>query len=109
VLNIFKDASSIRFDMEFVLTEKHKLYQPPKENEQYCYRRGKLEFLSCSSNTLELSNRHPSTDASGEKDIGNIDYFVESDEGYFLEGCWGSLKAKSDEVSVTYEPEESAL
>ena len=103
VESISKEDSSICFDMEFVLTENHEFYSPPKENEQYCYRRGKLVFLSCSSDKLELSNRPASTDANGEKDIGNIDYFVETDEGYFLEGCWGSLKVNCEKVSVVYE------
>ena len=109
VLDISKSDSSIYFDMEFVLTENHKLYHPPKENEQYCYKRGKLEFSSCPSSTLKLSKRRPSTDVNGEEDIGNIDYFVESYEGYFLEGCWGSLKAKCDKISVIYEVDEAVL
>ena len=109
VLDISKNDSSLRFDMEFVLTENHEFYHLPKENEQYCYRRGRLEFLSCSSTTLQLSNQLPSTDANGEKDIGNIHYFVSSNGGYFLEGDWGSLKVKCDKVSVTYEPEAATL
>ena len=103
VLDIAKGNNSIRFNVEFVLTENHEFYYPPKENEQYCYKRGQLEFISCSSTTLQLSNQTPSTDANNEKDIGNIDCFISSNEGYFLEGCWGSLKVKCDTVSVTYE------
>ena len=97
--------SSIYFQIDFVLTENHKFYRPPRENEQYCYRRGKLVFISCSSHKLKLSNRLPSTDADGKKDIGNIDYFVETDAGCFLEGCWGSLKVNCEKISVVYEPD----
>ena len=109
VLDISEEDNSIRFDMEFVLTEKHKLYHPPKEKEQYCYKRGQLEFLSTSSSTiLQLSNNLPSIDANGEKDIGNIDYFVGLNDKYFLEGDWGSLDVVCENVSVKYYAERTA-
>jgi len=105
VLNIAEKESSINFDMEFVLTEEHELYQSPKKNEQYCYSRGQLNFLDCSSTSLQLSNNLTSIDADGEQDIGNIDFFVNSNGNYLLEGDWGNLKVKCASVSVTYKTE----
>ena len=103
VLNISTKSNSIFFDMEFVLTEKHELYHFPRTGEQYCYRRGKLEFNSYKWSNLQLSNRPPSTDATGEKDYGNIDYFVKIKDGYFLEGDWGSLETNCEKIAVEYE------
>jgi len=109
VLDISKADSSIIFDMEFILTKKHELYHLPKEKEKYCYKKGQLKFLSCSPNTsLQLSNNLPSIDAAGEKDIGNIDYFIGSDGEYFLEGDWGKLDVKCAKITVTYETETVA-
>lgn len=102
VLHIKRNESSIYFDIEFVLTEDHQLYIAPNKNERYCYRRGMLEFSSCSLVDFQSANRSPSTDANGEKDLGNIDSFVDSDGRYFLEGCWGRLKVECDTIKVNY-------
>ena len=47
VLGINTDENTALFEMEFVLTEDHDGYRPPRENEQYCYKKGTLRFDKC--------------------------------------------------------------
>jgi hypothetical protein len=44
---------------------------------------------------LERGTR-PATDATGEKDWGNIDTFVADDGHYELTGAWGRVRFSSD-------------
>jgi hypothetical protein len=107
VLSAFEKNDLVSFEMEFVLTEQHELYHPPKQNERYCYKRGWLKFLSCSSVNMQLSNQLPSTDANGDKDLGNIDTFEQVAEKFFLQGCWGSLQTKCKKVIVDFDCRET--
>ena len=40
------------------------------------------------------------TDADGKRDYGNIDSFVIVDGVSYMEGDWGSLELRCDELSV---------
>jgi hypothetical protein len=106
VLEIHDIEKSISFEMEFVLTKSHKFYDKPKKGEQYCYKRGQLILSGCAAKTLHLSDAEPSIDANGEKDLGNIYLFVKQNEQVELEGEWGRVIAKCDEVLVRYSPDE---
>ena len=108
VLNIIEEADSVAFEMEFVLTEGHSLYHSPKPSEQYCYRKGRLQFLSCASAELKLSNQRPSTDANGETDLGNIDTFEKVSETHVLQGCWGKLEVNCNKLEIEFDDRENS-
>ncbi len=108
VLDIVEESDSIVFEMELVLRKGHSLYHLPKPSEKYCYKKGALRFLSCSSKKLELSNQRPSVDASGETDLGNIDWFEKISETAFLEGCWGKLEVNYGKFEVEFDKRETA-
>ena len=105
VLNIIENSDLISFEMEFVLTEKHELYQAPKPYEQYCYRRGAINFIECENTVLVLSGQPPSKDVTGETDLGNIDVFIDFEGKYFVEGNWGRLETSCKEVTVKFKSE----
>jgi hypothetical protein len=67
------------------LTPEHRAYHPPRPGEQYCYADGTLIFGDVARvEWLRRSSSHY-TDASGEKDLGNIDILT-------VEGDWGEVR-----------------
>ena len=98
VLCICESSNEISFIVEAVLTENHPLYAPPKSDEQYCYKKGKIVFQGLKCVKWISKNETPFTDASGEEDYGSIDVFQLSNDQYFLSGDWGELEVASSPV-----------
>lgn len=92
VLEVSATERSAMLLLDLVLTESHPAWQPAKPGEQYCYRRACLRFDDATSVLYRPSALHPTTDATGEIDFGNIDAMTLDDEGYHLEGDWGTLQ-----------------
>lgn len=91
VLDIDEIGNKICFTVDIVLSENHPLYLPPKKNEEYCYKKGKIIFQNVISSTWLKRNKHAITDANNEIDYGNIDIFERIEEGYYLTGDWGQV------------------
>ncbi|GGH47464.1 hypothetical protein GVY41_04280 [Frigidibacter albus] len=91
VLAILYDAAEVRFEMEFVLTEQHPDFQPPRSGEQYCYRRGTIRFPKGAEVVEVLRRDVSSQDATSEPDMGNIDSFEWCGGRYRLVGDWRRL------------------
>jgi hypothetical protein len=100
VLDVFRDATKVVFDVEFVLMENHPVYRAPQPGEQYCYQRGKIIFSGVQIVKVFERIRNSFTDANDEKDIGNIDSFVWRDDEYCLSGDWGKLDVISSPPTV---------
>ncbi len=98
VLSICELDNEISFIVEAVLTENHPLYVPPKEGEQYCYKKGKIVFQGLKQVEWIDRNEAPFTDAAGEEDYGNIDVFELYSGVYKLSGDWGELQVISSPV-----------
>lgn len=103
VLGIDEKEGEIKFKMEFVLREKHPLYNQPKQGEEYCYKKGSIIFEGVRS--IEWLERNDTyfIDASGEEDYGNIDIFELKGSAYFLSGDWGRLKLESLPPKVNFD------
>ena len=86
VLGVEESEGQLSFIVEVVLTEKHPLYKPPHESEQYCYRRGGIIFQESNLVRWLTRNMQPFTDADGSEDYGNIDSFELTSDGYRLMG-----------------------
>jgi len=86
--------------MEFVLTESHRLFKESKNDEQYCYIKGKIQLNQI--NNIKWKNKKIKlyTDKHGENDLGNIDVFVFQNQSYYLEGDWGILELNARELIV---------
>ena len=102
VLQIRTNSNSAEFLLEVVLTENHPLYNPPKQNEQYCYKKAELSFPTVTEIIWVEVNIIPSKDANGEVDFGNIDLFFYNDQYYELCGDWGELKIQSAKPTIRF-------
>ena len=95
VLGIDETSNKLIFDVEIVLHEEHPLYTTPKPDEQYCYKKGKIIFDELNSVDWINKNNKAYTDAEGDEDLGNIDVFEQTKNGYHLEGDWGEVDVES--------------
>jgi hypothetical protein len=101
VLQISQGRNEIRFVMELVLTDAHPVYSAPRPGENYCYVDGEICFPRV-LHIIEFKRYNvTSIDASGERDLGNIDRFVWRDNRYRLEGDWGILDLESGIPTVS--------
>lgn len=102
VLGIDESEEQVSFTVEMVLTEDHPMYSPPRKDEQYCYKKGKIVFQDLQSVRWLHRNMQPFIDADENKDYGNIDCFELSSAGYHLLGDWGEVIIKSSEPKVVW-------
>lgn len=98
VLDIKEGEGFLLFVLEAVLTPENPEYTVPKPDEQYCYKECELVFEGISRAEWRRRTFREYRDASGEVDYGNIDQFVVYDDGYQLEGDWGSVRLWSDQT-----------
>ncbi|TRW86184.1 hypothetical protein FK535_06830 [Mycolicibacterium sp. 018/SC-01/001] len=92
VLDITETPSTLIFSLDAVLTPEHPAYRPPRPGEHHCYRPADLTFSECTSvEWLHRSHRF-FTDATGAKDLGNIDALVAGANSVLLEGDWGRVR-----------------
>ncbi|MEO1657570.1 MAG: hypothetical protein AAFR65_07600 [Pseudomonadota bacterium] len=99
VLEVRERASEIEFEMEFVLQDSHPCYTIPKEGEMYCYRRGIIRLRNC----LDISwtnKQYALRQRLEDRDYCNIDAFYSDGDKIFIEGDWGQLSLRSDEIIV---------
>lgn len=101
VLEIIEQLDKILFKMDFVLCESHPFYKAPKKNERYCYRLGEIVFSELDKiSWIEKNTENYSYDANNEKDLGNIDSFNFDCNMYFLDGSWGKVIIKCNNIQV---------
>jgi len=98
VLGLEEPADELVFLMEFVLTETNPVYQPPRPDEQYCYRKGRIRFDGIKAVEWLRRDFKPGTDADGCVDYGNIDVFLSYDNVFELEGNWGEVRITARSV-----------
>ena len=105
VLGIREAPGELRFDMEFVLGERHPSYRRPAPGQDQCYRRGRLVFRNVQS--AEWSRRPDAPlsaadadDAEATSDLGTIDTFVLDGGAYKLRGRWGAVEVRASTVDV---------
>lgn len=102
VLAVDESNGQLTFCMDLVLTENHPEYSSPKEDEQYCFKRGQIVFPNLNSVKWISKNLHPFRDADGNYDYGNIDFFELRPGGYHLLGDWGEVIINSSEPKVVW-------
>lgn len=104
VLELAPSDDGLALRIDAVLTPEHSRYEPPKQGEQHCYKRGWLSVLA-ESIEIALSGRPPAIDATGEADFGNLDAFAfdPTDERWKLEGEWGDARALDPKVTLRFD------
>jgi len=101
VLDIEARPGRVKFDLDFVLTPEHPNYTAPAVGEQFCFRRGSLEFEGVRRLIWSDQGAPPARDATGEIDFGNIDSLTFDEVGFVLEGSWGRMELRAASVSAT--------
>jgi hypothetical protein len=92
VLGISESSEQVVFHLDADLTPEHPAYHPPRPGEHYCYANGRLAFPDVTRVIwLSRSSSHY-TDASGAKDLGNIDILTVDGDAFFAEGDWGAVR-----------------
>lgn len=91
VLQLVEEPGTVRFRLEAVLTPEHPAYHPPNNGEQYCYAMGWLVFSGVENVEWKRRSAAHSVDATGEVDLGNIDYMKREAEAWVLGGDWGDV------------------
>lgn len=105
VLDVEAHPGSVILRMDFVLTAEHPQYRDPAPNNQFCYRRGRMEFLEVKRLLWTDQGAPPAFDATGETDYGNIDRFEFDALEYVIEGGLGRLDLRAANLRVTLDPE----
>lgn len=92
VLAITETPSTLTFTLDAVLTPEHPAYRPPRPGDHHSYRSAGLTFSECSEvEWLHRSHRY-FTDATGAKDLGNIDVLTADASSVLLKGDWGRVR-----------------
>lgn len=107
VLDIAPTERGVTFQLDAVLTAAHPRYKPPAPDEQFCYRRARLTIASAKRSVLHRSDTPAATDASGERDFGNIDEFTpvdwDGEAAWDVRGRWGDLLTVKPSVDIAFE------
>lgn len=92
VLDIVEQPGELKFRLEAVLTENHPAYHPPKPGERYCYATGWLTIPNIARAEWEHRSTQRYTDATGEEDLGNIDFLTREGDHWLIDGDWGTVR-----------------
>ena len=101
VLSWNSAGNELNFALEASIWPESEFYEKPKKEEYTCYKPARLRFKNIKNihGLLSMDEAVPSTDASGEKDYGNIESLVKTDDGFSLEGDFGSVTISCGEMS----------
>ncbi|MEM7284296.1 MAG: hypothetical protein AAF438_22060 [Pseudomonadota bacterium] len=102
VLEVLIRSDKIIFEMDLVLCEEHDLYSPPPENEQYCYKLGRITFPNVVEIFESTQTESMNVGTEGAIDLGNIDQFEFEGSKFRLQGDWGSLTLISDPPNLEF-------
>jgi hypothetical protein len=100
VLAVHAEPGSVAFRVEFVLTEEHASYAPPRPGDRECFRVGQIQFLGVRHLVWDRQGSLPATDAARRVDYGHIDSFSWDSNEYRLGGDWGEMEIFAAGVSV---------
>lgn len=103
VLGISEEEEIITFYVEAVLTEKHPLYKAPNEDEQYCYKRGRIVFENIKERNWVSRSQLEFVDSESDADLGNIDSLKLDNNRYNLSGDWGELELDCPQIKVLFD------
>lgn len=95
VLEVTESPSTVTFRIDAVLTPEHPAYRPPLQGEQYCFALAILIFPDVTQVEWISRDDRQYRDATGERDLGNIDVLEVQDDLYAVEGDWGRIRIRA--------------
>ena len=101
VMSWNRGTNDLAFEVEASIWPGSEYYEKPKNGEYTCYKPARLLFTNVKEvhGLLEIHQVKPSTDATGEKDYGNIDALQENINGFVIEGDFGSVSIVGGVIS----------
>jgi hypothetical protein len=99
VLDVTVKPRLVIFDLDVVLTDLHPRYTA-HDGAFACFLLGRLQFFNARNVTWLEQDIEPSTDRSGQKDYGNIDFFTWEGTTFILEGSWGKMNVVASKVAL---------
>ncbi len=100
VLSIEQSGDSLRIVIDLALSESHPEYRPPNPGEQYCYRKGSIDFEGIVALSWTGGGRPPTVDPDGEIDFGSIDGFEQHGSKYSISGDFGDIDVDAGSATV---------
>lgn len=93
VLSWRRGTNELAFEVEASIWPESEYYEKPKKDDYTCYKPARLLFANVKevNGLFEMDQVKSSTDATGEKDYGNIEALQESNNGFVIEGDFGSV------------------
>lgn len=95
VLSILEGGTTIAFELEVVLTERHPRYHTPVGDEQYCYAHALLVIDDATDIVWLQRNDVHNVDPDGTVDLGNIYSLRYLHHRYEVTGEWGEVSVNS--------------
>ena len=102
-LEILESPSRLNFTLDAVITPESPAYRAPNSGEQYCYAAAGLVFSDVTEVNWITRNERHYVDATGERDLGNIDALVSDGYSFAVEGDWGHVRIRSAQPYVELE------
>lgn len=102
LLRVDETTEHVTFVVEAVIVEGSEWWTPKKPDEQYSYRRVRIDFPNVKETKWRRRDFQQIPPAPGdEPDFGSIDYFAEVAAGKFrLVGEWGDVEIESGPPEV---------
>ena len=105
VLEIVDGPGVLAFRVEAVLTPGHPRYRPAPPGEQHCYADAWRTFSGVSEVRWIRRVDVVSYDATGESDLGNIDYLRLADGRWRVGGDWGDVEVTGPPPTLRFDAE----
>ena len=101
VLSWRVNGNELVFEIEASIWPKSIYYEKPIKSEYTCYKPAIIKFSNIQDikGLKEMSQVSPLTDSLGEKDYDSIDTLEITNEGFFLEGSFGSVSLLGGDMS----------
>ena len=100
VLSWSRGTIELAFEVEASIWPESEYYENPNNDEYTCYKPARLLFKNVKevNGLLEMGQVTPSSDATGEKDYGNVNVLRDNSEGFVIEGDFGSVSIVGGEM-----------
>jgi hypothetical protein len=105
VLAMRRTEEAFVFELDVVLCETHPEYKGVRPDEFYAFSLAELQFRDYTILEEDMLSEPHITDASGQRDFGNIDAFTRiAPDTYRIEGEWGHLVIRARSVEIKLLP-----
>lgn len=100
-LGMVVEGCDFRLQLLFALTVDHPSYEPPKPNEQHCYRKGSILVQRPTAIEVEPTTKPTiHTDPDGSLDLGYLELSRVGPDRFHVETAWFAITFATEKVSL---------